>query len=107
MTVHSIPNDAAFEEAIKSNKIAIVDIGAEWCPDCRATNPIFQRQSEDEKYKGIFFAKLNVDDLKPLSTSLDVRKIPTFLLYKDGVEVARLIEPKQPKLLLDFVEAGL
>ncbi|KAK3360734.1 thioredoxin-like protein [Lasiosphaeria hispida] len=107
MTVHTIPSEAAFEDSIKGNKIALIDIGADWCPDCRAIDPIYQKQSENDSYKDVFFAKMNVDELKPLSASLDIRKIPTFLLYKDGVQIARLVEPKQPKLLIDFIESGL
>ena len=46
------------------------------------------RMSEDEKYKDVvYFGKIDVEVLSNLSDELDVQAMPTFLLFKDGVQV--------------------
>lgn len=62
--------------------------------------------SDDEKYKDVFFGKIDVEILSELSDELDVQAMPTFLLFKDGVQVGRLLEPK-PAELINLLEKGL
>jgi len=64
------------------------------------------RHSDNEKYKDVFFAKIDVEELSDLSDELDVQAMPTFLLFKDGVKVGALLEPK-PSALLELVEKGI
>jgi len=56
--------------------------------------------SDDEKYKDVvYFGKIDVDVLSSLSDELDVQAMPTFLLFKDGVQVGKLVEPKPAELI--------
>lgn len=40
--------------------------------------------SNEEQFKDIHFAKIDVDDLPDLAQELGVTAMPTFLLFKDG-----------------------
>lgn len=62
--------------------------------------------SDDEKYKEVYFGKIDVEVLPDLSDQLDVQAMPTFLLFKDGVQVGKLLEPK-PAELTKLLEKGL
>ncbi|TGJ85389.1 hypothetical protein E0Z10_g3364 [Xylaria hypoxylon] len=88
MTVHNIATKAAFDEAVKKYPVVIVDAFATWCGPCKAIAPIIsnnvQRMSDDEKYKDVFFAKIDVDDLPELSQELGISAMPTIIAFKDG-----------------------
>lgn len=81
-----------FHTKISESKIAVVNIGASWCPDCRKIEPIF-KQMKDE-YSDIAFYKVDFDESEELKETLNIKRIPTIIFYKNGKEVAsRLVEP--------------
>ena len=47
--------------------------------------------SNDEQFKDIFFAKIDVDELPELSQELGIRAMPTFMLFKDGEKAEELV----------------
>ena len=47
--------------------------------------------SNDEQFKDIFFAKIDVDELPELSQELGIRAMPTFMLFKDGEKVGEVV----------------
>ncbi|KAK0620811.1 thioredoxin [Immersiella caudata] len=106
MTVHPISTDASFREIIKTNKIVLLDFFATWCGPCKVISPVVSKMSDDEKYQGVYFGKIDVEVLSDLSDELDVQAMPTFLLFKDGVQMGKLLEPK-PAELASLLEKGL
>ncbi|HHZ11470.1 MAG TPA: thioredoxin [Acholeplasmataceae bacterium] len=73
----------------------LVDFYADWCGPCKMVSPIVDELSEENAEIG--FKKVNVDDDPDLAMRYNVRSIPTLILFKDGVEVDRVIgfTPKQ------------
>lgn len=59
---------------------------------------ISARHAADEKYKDVYFCKIDVDVLQDLSKELSIRRMPTFILFKDGNRVEDIFEPKPPQL---------
>lgn len=49
------------------------------------------RHSNDEEYKDIFFAKIDVDELPELSQELGIKAMPTFMIFKDGEKADELV----------------
>lgn len=64
------------------------------------------RYSDSETYKDIYFTKIDVDELSDLADELDIQAMPTFLLFKDGKEIDRQLEPS-PKALSLMLDKGL
>lgn len=63
------------------------------------TNSFFShRHAADEKFKDVFFCKIDVDVLQDLSKELSIRRMPTFILFKDGSRIDDVFEPKPPQL---------
>lgn len=88
----------SYENAIKSG-LCVVTLGAPWCRDCVALKPILERVIPAYADKINFFG-VNFDEASELKDSLNVRKIPTMIFYKDGIEVgARLVEPNSQELV--------
>ena len=83
--------DANFDEKIvKSDKLAVVDLSAEWCGPCRMVSPII-RELEFEYEGRIVAGELNVDE-NPATTALfKIRNIPTVLYIKGGQVVDKQI----------------
>ena len=85
-------NQNSYQNAIAKG-LCVVTLGAPWCRDCAILKPILERLVPAYADKINFFG-VNFDEAEELKESLNVRKIPTMIFYKDGAEVlTRLIEP--------------
>lgn len=77
-----------YQAAINSNKIILVDIGAEWCPPCKKMEPVLaslQREYSD-KFK---LVKVDGGNDIEIMKMQNVEALPVFIIYKDGKEVWR------------------
>ena len=59
--------------------LVLLDCYALWCPPCRACAPDFARLSE--AYRTVTFAKVDVDAAPDVARLLQVRSMPTFVLF--------------------------
>lgn len=83
--------DGTFEQVVgKPDKIVLIDFGAEWCPPCRAMNPVIEKLAEELEDKAIV-AKLDVDANPESTAKFGVRNLPTFLVFKGGNLVDRIV----------------
>src|SRR5512133_3978624 len=76
--------DGNFEElVVKSDKLVVVDLSAEWCGPCRMVGPIIHELATE--YEGrIVAGELNVDENPDVTARFKVRNIPTVLFFKNG-----------------------
>ncbi len=81
-------NSANFD-ATTSQGLVLVDFWAEWCGPCKMMHPIFERMSK--KYRHIQFARVNVDQNQDISMKFGVQAIPTFIMFKGGQPVDRMM----------------
>ncbi len=81
-------NKENFEKETEKG-IVIVDLWAEWCGPCKAMSPLFEELSKE--MKDIKFAKLNVDDNTDIAQKFGVMSIPTFIVFKNGKVIERII----------------
>lgn len=78
------------EAAIEDNSALIVDFWAEWCSACGMMEPVLESLAEDYGDK-VFFGKLNVGEDRETAMEYQVSGIPTFLLFKDGEMVEKVV----------------
>ncbi len=76
--------DEDFVETVKDGVI-LVDFYADWCGPCQRMGEIL------ESMNNINVLKVNTDEHSELALSFGVMSIPTLILFKDGVEVNKLI----------------
>jgi rhodanese-related sulfurtransferase len=76
------------DNVIASNDIVLVDIGAEWCPPCRKMLPTMDSLKQDATLKFYFLAVDGGNDIDVMK-HLKSDDLPTFIIYKKGVEVWR------------------
>lgn len=84
--------DDLFQEAVKSG-LVLVDFWATWCGPCQMMAPVLDKVAAASPHAK--FYKIDVDNNNVAAGSLGVQSIPTFVLFKNGVEVDRMIGAHQ------------
>jgi thioredoxin 1 len=83
--------DADFAQRVLQSALPVaVDFWAPWCPPCRAIAPIL-KELASEYADTLVIAKLNIDEYQHYVSQLGIRGAPTLIIFKDGVEVDRLL----------------
>jgi len=85
-----------FSKIINQSKPVLVDFFASWCGPCKAMSPILD-QVKDELKETVVILKIDVDKNQKLAAKLQVRGVPTLVIYKNGAIVWREsgVVPKQ------------
>jgi thioredoxin 2 len=73
----------------KSPVPVVCDFWAPWCGPCKAFAPVFS-QAARRLSSTATFAKLNTEQHGLASSAYAVRSIPTLILFRNGLERARL-----------------
>lgn len=81
---------AGLEQAKGRPGMILLDFWAEWCGHCVPVGKIVEELAEEYAGRAII-GKLNVDDERSVAIEYGVQGIPTVILLKDGVEVARKV----------------
>ena len=77
------------KEVVESQEPVLVDFWGPQCKPCLALMPTVEKL--EKNYEGrLKVVKLNAAGNRMLCAKLRVMGLPTFLLYKDGVEINRL-----------------
>ena len=94
------------DRVLASERPVMVDFWAEWCGPCKAMTPVLEGLAE--KFEGVVdFAKLNVDENPQVREQYGVRGIPTMILIRNGVIVARLTGARPAAQIKSFLNTHL
>jgi thioredoxin len=93
--------DATFGAEVEQAKgVVVVDFWATWCGPCLAVAPVIEKLAEDYAGK-VKVLKLDTDANQATAMRLNIRSIPTILLFKDGKVVDGVIgaDPRLRRIL--------
>lgn len=77
-----------FQEIINSGQPVLVDFYATWCSPCKQISPIVETIGKEVQGKARVL-KVDVDKNQSLSTALQIRAVPTLMIFKNGEIVWR------------------
>ena len=81
--------DGNFAKHVTRNSIPlVVDFWAEWCGPCKTMAPEFEKAAKALEPQ-VRFAKLDTEAAQQSAAKLNIRSIPTMILFHGGREVAR------------------
>jgi thioredoxin 1 len=90
-------DDAFTAHVLESSKPVLVDFTAAWCGPCRVMNPIVAELAAERD--DIDVVKIDTDANQQTAARYGVLGMPTFILFRDGAPVLRLIGSRPRKRL--------
>ena len=94
---HDLGTEPARHEVDRMPGPTVLEFGTPWCGYCISIGPLVKaRLAEHPQVR-----HLRVEDGsgRPLGRSYGIKLWPTFVLLRDGREVARLVRPRDPAAL--------
>ena len=83
-------NEKESEDLVfKAKGLTLVDFWATWCGPCRMVAPIVEELADE--FPEVKVYKVDVDENQELALANKVASIPTFLLYKDGEVIKKIV----------------
>lgn len=100
--------DSNFEKEVINSPIPVlVDFWASWCVPSQMMMPVLDRLSEEYKNKKVKIKKLNIDQNPGIRDKYKILGCPTFILFKDGVELTRKVGAQSDKQLREIINSVL
>jgi thioredoxin 1 len=95
--IRTVTDDAFAAEVLESDRPVLVDFTASWCPPCRVMKPVLAELASERD--DLRVVQLDVDADQRTAAEYGVLSMPTFILFRDGREVQRLVGARPRKRL--------
>ncbi|MCI8443580.1 MAG: thioredoxin, partial [Clostridia bacterium] len=82
--------------------LTLVDFYATWCGPCKMLHPVLEEV--EKEVQTVSLKKLDVDEEKKIAKEYGVMSIPTLVLFKNGVEVARNVGFLGKQEMISWIE---
>ncbi len=79
---------------------AVVKVTAPWCGACKAVHPGYSKLSDE--MTDIKFFEINADSNTDFVMNLQVKSLPSFLFFKNGLLVSRTIGNNLPGIITEL-----
>ncbi len=86
-------SEANAREATAGGRLVVVKFFEADCHDCQKVGSIYDEMVK--RFHRVLFLEANVQENLDAAIELRVRLLPTFIAFKDGEEVGRLIDASQ------------
>jgi len=79
-----------------------------WCGDSKRETPMFYKLLDEINFKEKNLTLITVDRTKSkpeeLVSGYDIKRVPTFIFYRDGEEIGRYVERPRESIEQDFLK---
>ncbi len=100
-------SEESFDGFVSHSSIPVlIDFFAVWCPPCRMMEPVMEKLAEEFAGK-VAFGKVNVDENTELALRFDVSAVPTFILFKNGKMLGRIIGARDYESFKEILEEAI
>ncbi len=84
-------SEEAFKAAQASGSSILVEIHADWCPTCKAQNPILDKLTAGPKFKDLKIFRVDFDAMKPVVRQFGAQMQSTLIVFKGAAEQGRSV----------------
>jgi thiol-disulfide isomerase/thioredoxin len=84
-------DQATFDGLLKAGRPTLVMVHADWCPTCRAQEPVISELLKSPEFSTITALRVDFDGQHDIVRSFKVVQQSTLIVFKDGKEVGRSI----------------
>ena len=105
MSVNTIEKTKFQTEVLESPKPVVVDSWAPWCGYCRRLAPAVDRLEAEINGK-VTVSKADIDALPEIAQQYGIDTIPTLILFKDGKEADRVVNPPSQDAIEEWLKAN-
>ena len=103
--ISTVTDDAFAAEVLESERPVLVDFTAAWCPPCRVMKPVLAELAAERD--DLRVVQLDVDAEQRTAAEYGVLSMPTFILFRDGAPVLRLVGARPKRRLGEELAAVL
>ncbi|MFT7626048.1 MAG: thioredoxin 1 [Myxococcota bacterium] len=97
-------NDANFDELVGQSPVPVlVDFWATWCGPCKALAPTLEALAKERAGK-LRVVKYDTDKNKGVATDMNIRSLPTLVIFKEGEVKDIKMGFMEPDPLLHWVD---
>lgn len=82
-------DETSYDAFIATEGVVIVEFYLSQCGPCRKMKPIYLEIANELKGQASF-GKILLSGNRPVGRANNIQKVPTFILYRNGVEVKRI-----------------
>jgi len=86
----SVSSKSFATHATRNGILVVVDFWPNWCGPCKAVAPAYAHVAADLEPDGRFL-KVDTEAAPDLAATYNIRSIPTLMIFKRGIEKARMI----------------
>jgi thioredoxin 1 len=97
----------AFKAAQASGSPILVEIHADWCPTCKAQNPILDKITSAEKFKDLKIFRVDFDAQKPVVKEFGAQMQSTLIIFKGTAEQGRSVGDTREASILALLDKSL
>jgi thioredoxin 1 len=105
MDLLNVTDDNFAAEVLESGAPVLVDFWAAWCGPCRVMHPVLAELAADRD--DLRVVKLDTEANVETAARYGVMAMPTFLLFRNGQEVLRLVGSRPRRRLEAELDAAL
>ncbi|GAA5956668.1 hypothetical protein JCM21900_002339 [Sporobolomyces salmonicolor] len=98
MPVTTIRSEAQYKDVISSPGVQAIQFVAPWDEPSKAISPKWSSYSDNDRYKGLKFYRVDICDQQDVAMDSKVEMAPTFHFYKDGAKVKEYVGSSYPAL---------
>jgi thioredoxin 1 len=103
--IPAIDDDHFTAEVLEAPGPVLVDFTAAWCPPCRVMKPVLEELAAQRPELKV--VQVDVEDSQVTAARYEVLSMPTFVLFRAGAPVARLVGARSRRRLERELDAAL
>jgi thioredoxin-like negative regulator of GroEL len=100
-------SEDAFKAAQAAGSPILVEIHADWCPTCKAQQPILDKLTAEPKFNDLKIFRVDFDSMKPVVKQFGAQMQSTLIVFKGGTEEGRSVGDTQEASIAALLDKSL